>query len=678
MNSISIKFFFSIAFICILNNAIAQGTLKSADGMPAGKIGNNGGGDPTQRGGDTSFKHRDDAADSISISYRYFDKNKTNFLDSNINDFYTRFSLPYYYNHLGNLATAARSMLFNPILKAGFNAGFHQFDIYNYSIENTKLYQTTKPFTELVYLLGSNAEQTINVTHTQNKKDNLNFSLEYRFINSPGVLKNQNASVNNTRFTLQYQSPKKRYHFTTILIANKNAASENGGTVNYKLLDSLSLNNPFELATRLGISSLIQRNLFNTAVYTGNTYTHSQFFVRQQYDLGQKDSIVTDTTVVKLFYPKLRLQHQISLQKNSYLFSDVYADSTKYATFFNYNLKGNKSGTYDTISFKDSWSNIENELSIISFPDKKNAAQFIKASATIQNLVGTFNDSIKNKYYNIFIGGAYSNRTKNKVWDIEAIAQFYVNGLNAGDYNTYISLQKLLSKKVGTLQIGFQNTNKSPALIFSSTSSFKITNRANYAKENITKIWANYFNKQLDILVSGEYYLISNYLYFDSAFKASQDATIFNVLHIGAEKKFKLRKNLYLYSEVHLQQTTANAPVNIPQFLTRQRIAFEGNFFSNLYLSSGLEIRYHSNYKASGYAPINGQFFYQNGYTTNNRPDVNLFFNFRIKTFKAYIRAENLNTLFSPDGYKSFNYNIEQYPTQGVWIRFGVWWNFVN
>ena len=678
MNLAFLKIFLIIAFISLTNNLLAQGSLKNAEGMPSGNSGNTGGGIPSQRGGDTSFKHRDDSADSISIYYKYFDKNKTNFLDSNINDFYTRFSLPYYFNHLGNLGTAARSMLFNPILKVGFNAGFHQFDIYNYSLENTKLFQTTKPFTELVYLLGSNAEQTINVTHTQNKKDNLNFSLEYRFINSPGTLKNQNASVNNTRFTLQYQSPNKRYHLTTILIANKNAASENGGTINYKLLDSLSLNNPFELATRLGISSLIQRNLFNTAVYTGNTYTNSQFLVRQQYDLGQKDSIVTDTTVVKLFYPKLRLQYQISLQKNSYLFSDVYADSLKYATYFNYNLKGNNASTYDTITFKDSWRNLENELSIISFPDKKNASQFIKASATIQTLTGTFNDKLKNNYYNIFLGGEYKNRSKNKIWDIEANAQFYVNGLNAGDYNTYISLQKLLSKKIGTLQIGFQNVNKSPAFIFNPTSSFRITNRTNYAKENNTKIWANYFNKKLDILVTGEYYLISNYLYFDSAFKATQDATIFNLLHIAAEKKFKLRKNLYLYSEFHLQQTTANAPVNVPQFLTRQRIAFEGNFYSNLFLSTGLEIRYHSNYKATGYSPINGQFFYQNNYTTNNRPDINLFFNFRIKTFKAYIRAENLNTLFSPSGYKSYNYNIEQYPTQGVWIRIGVWWNFVN
>ena len=678
MKNIKFTFYFLVACFFTANNLFAQRTLQG-DGVanPSNNY-NNGRGVGTQRGGDTSFKHRDDTADSITISYRYYDKSKTQFLDSSISDFYARFPLPYYYNHLGNLATASKSLLFNPLLQTGFDAGFHQFDIYNYTLENTKFFQTTKPYTELTYLLGSSAEQTINVLHTQNKKDNLNFSLEYRFINSPGVFKNQNASVNNTRFALQYQSPNKRYHLTTVYIANKNASSENGGTVNYKLLDSLALGNPFELAVRLGQGGVIRRNLFNTAVSTGNIYTQNQYVVRQQYDLGQKDSIVTDSSVVKLFYPRLRLQHLLSIKQSSFWFNDVYADSTNYANYFGYNIKKNATGYYDTISFKDSWTNIENELSVLSFPDKKNAAQFLKMSATLQNIVGRFSDTLRDKFYNVFIGGEYRNRTKNKVWDMEANAQLYLTGFNAGDYSAYISLQKLLGKKIGSLQIGFQNINKSPSFIYTSGSSFRVTNRQSFNKENTTKIWTNYFNKPLNLSLTGEYFLMSNYLYFDNYFSAQQEATLFNILHIGLEKKFKLSKHINLYSEIHLQQTTANAPVNIPQVLTRQRIAFEGNFYTNLFLSTGLEFRYHSKYKPSGYSPFNGQFFYQDSYSLYNRPDINFFFNFRIKSFKAFFRAENLNTLIPPSGYKQYNYSVEQYPTQSVWIRFGVWWNFVN
>ncbi len=678
MKIIISKIFLLFLIVFCSATAIAQRSLQSDGVTPITGSNINNRGISNQRLGDTSFKKRDEHSDSLTIYFKYYNQLKIQSLDTTINDFYNRFSLPFYYNHLGNLGTAARSFYFNPILKAGFDAGFHQFDSYNFNLENTKFYNTTKPYTEFAYLLGSNAEQTISVLHTQNKKDNLNYSIEYRFINSPGIFKNQNASVNNTRLTLNYKSPNKRYHLAAIFIANKNASSENGGTVNYKQLDSLALNNPFELPVRLGLGGIVRRNLFSTTVNTGNIYKQNNLVLKQQYDFGQKDSIVTDSTTIKLFYPKIRLQHLFSVKNSDYLFIDANADSTNYSNYFNYTINKNSFGTIDTITFRDNWKIFENELSIISFPDKKNASQYIKASISLQNLVGTFKDISSNSLYNVIIAGEYKNSTKNKIWDIEATAELFVNGFNSGDYSALISLQKLLSKNVGTLQLGFQNVNRSPSFIYNAASSFRVTNRINFSKENSTKIWANYNNDRLNLSLIGEYYLMSNYLYFDNFFTAKQEGTLFNVVHVGLEKKFKLSKHWNFYTELHLQQTTNNAPVNLPKLFTRNRIAFEGNFYTNLFLSTGLEVRYNSNFSPAGYSPFNGQFFYQDNFSVTNKPDINLFFNFRIKTFKGFFRAENLNTLIPPNGYKQYNYSVEQYPMQSVWMRFGVWWNFVN
>lgn len=117
-----------------------------------------------------SLQHRDRYADSITIFYRYYDSTRNRILDSSINDFTTRFPLPYYYHTLGNYGTAAQSFIFNPLMKPGFDPGFHQYDIYAFTVENTRFYQTTRPYTELAYLLGSKAEQLVNLTHTQNRK----------------------------------------------------------------------------------------------------------------------------------------------------------------------------------------------------------------------------------------------------------------------------------------------------------------------------------------------------------------------------------------------------------------------------------------------------------------------------------------------------------------------------
>ena len=623
-----------------------------------------------------SLQHRDRFADSITLFYRYFDSTRNRTLDSNLNDFSKKLPQPYWFNNMGNYGTAARSYVFSPLMKAGWDAGFHQYDIYNYKVEDTKFFTTTRPFTELAYLLGNKAEQIINILHTQNKKSNFNFSFEYHFGNSPGLFKTQNASNSNMRVTAHYQSNNKRYEGFLIYISNKNSSSENGGLRNVKQLDSLALNDPFEVDTRLGSNLISTRNPFNTSVYTGNMYKDNTLMYRHQYDFGQKDSLVTDSVTYKLFYARFRLQHTISLKSSNYTFSDIYPDSASYQTYFNKTIPS--SG--DTVKYKDAWSNVTNEFSIISFPEKNNQSQFLKAGIALQNLKGTFGDTASANFYNVYALGEYRNRTRNQKWDIEATGQLYLNGFNAGDYTAFISLKRSLGKSLGYLQLGFQNTNRTPSFIFDPLTNFPVNNKQTFNKENIVRLFADYENPRKSFRLSGEYYLVSNYTYFDSFFVAKQEATLFNMLHISAEKKIKLSKYWNWYVEVHLQQTTGDAPVHVPAFLTRNRIAFEGNFYKNLLLSTGIELRYYSDYKADNYSPFTGQFFYQNSFTTSNRPDINLFFHFQIKSFKSFVRLENVNTLDLSKGFSftKYNYVSQQYPMQGLWFRFGVWWNFVN
>lgn len=624
--------------------------------------------------GDSTLQKRDPLEDSITISYKTYSSPIIQKIDTSLQDFYTRFPLPFFYQSLGNLGTASRSLLFNLNKNIGFTSGFNAFDVYNYNVATTKLYTSTRPFTELAYIIGNNAEQIIDLTHTQNRTSNLSFSANYRFINAPGVFKSQNSNHNNLSVALNYQSPNKRYHATLVFINNKNRSSENGGLIDARRLDSIAIGSPFELLTRMGPGNAIRRNPFSTAIFTGNTYIQNTTALRNQYDFGQKDSLVTDTSVIRLYYPRLRLEHELLITNNSFEFSDIYVDSLNYKTYFNYTVK-NK---VDPLLFRDSYKGVQNSLSILSFPDKKNSLQYLKTGVSLQNIAASFSTNTNATFYNIWLFGEYKNKTKNGVWDIDAHGQLYVNGFNSGDYVASVSLLRQLSKKLGTLQIGFSNQNKSPSLLLNPTSSFFVKNRINFNKENSTHVWASYYNPKQKIRLSGNYYLLSNYLYFDSFFTARQEATLFNILHLSAEKQFKLNKRLNLFAELHVQQSTANAPVNLPFISTRLRFSYDANLFTNLFFSTGLEIRYHSDFKAAGYSPMLGQFYYQNQYSLSNRPDVHAIFHFKIKRFKGFIRAENLNALIPPDGYRQYNFAAEQYPTQTLWMRLGIWWNFIN
>jgi len=635
-------------------------------------------GRPMRRGsGGDSLKKRDNLADSITIFFRYFDSTRPRKMDSTLNDYSLRSPLPYTHYNLGNMGTAAQSYLFQPRMLPGFDPGFHAFDIYNYSLENTRLFQSTRPYTEFNYSLASSAEQMISFLHTQNKKSNFNFSVEYRFSNAPGNLKNQNASMNNFRFTSRYQTNNKRYEGLLIAIVNKNAASENGGLQNEERLDSL-FNNAFELSTRLGIPGIASRNPFNTRVNTGNLYRETVLFYRHHYDIGQKDSIVTDSSVIRLFYPRLRLEHDLQFSNRNYQFYDYNIDSVnseRYIKYFNF------ANPNDTVQYSDKWSRISNSFSLISYPDKKNQSQFLKLGITLENIKGIFQDTASSGgLYNIYASGEYRNRTRNQVWDIEARGSLYLNGLNAGDYDAFISLKRMLSKKVGFLSVGFNNVNRSPAMLFDPISSFPVINRTNYAKQNITRLFGKYENPKQRLTLSGNYYLVSNYLYFDSFFTARQEATVFNVLQFTLAKQFRLSRYWNWYTEVHLQPLSGQAPVNLPLLFTRNRVAFEGTFYKNLQMSTGVEMVYHTPYQRDNYSPFLGQFFVQNSMQFSNRPDINYFMHFRIRSFQGFFRLENLNTLKIKNGveFTRLSRLADHYRQLGLWLRFGIWWSFVN
>ena len=669
------KILFHICFIVLLLSKPGTATAQEDDPLNRGSnVGFDNQGRPIKK--DTSnqkLEHRDPLADSITIYYHYFDSTRILKIDSSISDFYTRYPIPYTYTDLGNFGNAARSILFKPVMQPGFDAGFHSYDIYRFKVEDTKFFQTTRPYVETAYLLGSKGEQMIDLFHTQNRKTNFNLVFDFRLINSPGALKNQNTNHNNLRINTFYQSDNKRYSNYVIFIYNKLQSSDNGGLQQNDALKNLSLNNPFEANTRLGSSVFNYYNIFSASVTTGTEYKESVFLLRQSYDFGQKDSLVKDTVTYKLFYPRIRLQHTLQYTKSSYTFQDFLPSADAYQNYYGYILLN------DSIYFNDSWKNFTNDFSIISYPQKNNLNQFLKANAGLEIINGTSGIYTTN-YNNIYVGGEYRNRTRNQLWEIEANGKLYVTGNYTGDYNAFISLKKSLKNNIGSLALGFQNVNRTPSFVSSNyNSSFPSAPASNFNKENIAKVFANIDVPRIDLKIMGEYFLLTNYVYFDGVYASKQASTLFNVLHVGAEKKIAVKKHINLYAELHAQQTTANAPVHLPFIFTRNRVAFEGNFFKNLYLSTGLEIRYSTAYKADGYSPLTGQFYLQDT-AISNRPDVNLFLNFRIKSFKGFVRLENLNASEPSQGFQFVHYNFAapHYATRGLWFRLGIWWNFVN
>ena len=627
------------------------------------------------------FEHRDDLKDSITISYKFLDSIRSIRLDTNINDFYKYFSVPAAQQYLGNNGTAGYSLLFTPIVKAGWDAGFHAFDVYRYTLENSRFFKTTKPYTKINYELASAKEQLINIVHTQNPMSNLNVGFEYRLISAPGYFSSQHTNNKSYRLFSNFQGKRKRYAAYFMLMGNTIKSSENGGIKNDNNLADKTYR-LFAIPTNIGRTDSSGFNPFVSTVNTGNVYKDFTFFLRQTYDLGKKDSVaINDSTTEYLFYSKLRFQHTFSYNSYSYQFRDIVADSALYKNWYDTAIVSDTSPAHraDSLVVTDKWKVVTNDFSIITFPDTKNAAQYLLAGARLENIKGSFTSGSKS-FYNIVLHGEYRNKTRNRLWDILANGEFYMAGLNVGDYSATALLARYLNKRWGNIRLSFSNVNRSPSFIFNPLSSFNFGHTGVYNKENIIILKAAADNPFVSL--SAANYLITNYVYYTSYSKTAQYSKVINLLQINAAKKFKLTRRWNLYAEVTLQQTDAAAPVKVPLIFTRNRIAYEGLFFKNLNLSTGFELKFYTPYKAYNYSPVMGQFFTQDSGAVNlkNRPDISAFLHFRIKSFTAFIRAENLNTINFTDGFgfTKYNFSAPHYAYPGLVFRFGIQCAFIN
>lgn len=631
-----------------------------------------------------SLRRRNNLEDSITIRFYFLDSSRGYKFDSSIRDFTKRFPIPGTNIYLGNTGSASKSLLFSPLMKAGWDPGFHELDAYRWKLENVRFYNTTRPYTELGYTLASRAEQIIEILHTQNVKPYWNLSFQYRLINAPGVFRNQRTNHNNYLFTSWYQSPGKRYNNYFVFLNNKLQEGESGGIKSDQdyLKDPIYVRNRFTIPSNIGGEAGFGTDFFSNALYTGRREKDNTLLMRQQYDFGRKDSIVTDSTVIPLFYPRLRFEHTFKLSKYDYVFQDFpifnstqqnTPDSAYYITHFNLSLKN------DSALVEDRWSEVSNDFSFYQFPDAKNLQQFIKLGAEIQLLSGSFKNS-SNSFHNFIAHGEYRNRTKNQKWDMIASGRLYLNGFNGGDYHAFVSLQRALGQKLGSLQIGFENINRSPSFIYNQESSFYLDAAKNFSKENTIHFFASILDPKFHLQLQGDYYVVTNYMYVTNYYKLQQDPSLFNVLRISALKTFHIGGNWNWHAELYVQQKAGSVQVNIPLAYTRNRIAFEGLLYRNLNISTGAEIRYYTPYKADSYSPVLGQFFYQDSVTISNRPQLDAFLHIRIRSFKAYARLENLNTVSTLGGFYFSHNNLAApyYPTPGLVIRFGIYWNFVN
>ena len=570
----------------------------------------------------------------------------------------------YDYVTTGNYGGAHRAIVYQPLFHKGFEAGFHNYDLYQFARKDIRYYQLERAYSDIDFAQGASQEQTnFKGKFSKNISPSINLAIDYKRINDKGQYLNQQSKNTGLTVNAWYNSPSKRYQAFLSFTGNTIQQLENGG------LDFSDT------------SGYIDKRILPVGRPINTEQAEARYFQRdlvfsQYYDINH----ATDSlTTLPIPTRKYTLFHQLSLKKNTYKYADALSTTTSgyYGDFLQ-----DARGIRHFIETRQ----YENTFSIRTFRPindqlryRKGAVQKGRPTATSDlielGLTHIFTDlhqePIDSTINNVFLF-ARLNYTPSKRLKIKTYAHFGALK-QIGDY--YIKGDFFLNiPKIGQLELGLIAQHYAPNLLqrrFIVTQQTVWNNQFNNTFEN--SLSASYQFPFLNLKVTGQVHRIKNHIYYNELAQATQAGNNLNILQLIIKNHIKW-KGLLMENTFYLQNSD-QAYFRLPSYYSIHRLSYGGRLFKNvLAYQAGTQVRIHTPYFADNFQPLLAQFFLQNQQQNTVHPTIDVFLNFKIKAFRFFINIENIYDSITPN----FSYPIYSYPQYDRHSRFGFRWQFLD
>lgn len=593
-------------------------------------------------------------------------------IDTSLTYFHRNARITNWGRNLGNAGSPAYDMIFNPAQAIGLNSGYTAWDLYKLHPDSVKFYNTTRPYSDFGYIMGPKRQQYVRLLHTQNITPKWNIAGDVQNLNSPGVYKLQTSRHIVAHASTNYKSENERYHVKAVLLYHRFKQDENGG------MESDSFITDKEYSNRNLIPVKFPGRNYST-VNSGvtNTQKEIQFILKQQYDLvGKTDtSYNEDSTAARInFTPRFTVHHTLDIKNQQNIFNDVVPETERY---FDFTRQIVEFTTTDSVYGNQKWFQIQNKFGLSGTLGKQEQQIRLEAGVglSIDRFKSVFpadSNAFRKTYMTNFLYAEIMKEAQEiHQWNYGARAQFNFSGPSAGNFFVDAYLGKVM-KDVALLQLGFKQSLSEPGQFQQQYNNNFIHRNFDLSPYSVTSIWAQFGIPKWKLSVTGRNLLVANYIYLNEDLAWTQHAPAFNVLQLAGKKDFKFGM-VYNENEVIYQQLIGDAPVNIPNVMLRHQLRIETPIFKNLHFSMGVEGRYNSNYAAYGYTPYLNQFYYQNAYQLNNKPELMAFFNFKVRAFRGFVALDQIQTLWW-----SNNIYAPGYASNNTIFKFGFNWVLYN
>jgi len=564
---------------------------------------------------------------------------------------------------LGNTGLPYVPVLFNAGLQPmGFYYGPDYVSYNFYADSSVRYFDTRAPYVQFYYVTDPQIHQFFQFTYAQNIGKNFTISLGFKRIRSEGDYLNQSTNMNQLTLDATYHT--KHYLAFADLIYDVHKYQQNGG------IDS-ALDNPnySDRQTMPVALNNARSEMFEQSVHLQQYYflgfknadslkENPLFYISHSFKISGHSNVFYDNNIDDSAFFQTSPLHQ--------LHSPITYDSLRYTEINNDISIGSGKGWTNFLRWelgvRDQWVYFRNYIGAYTYSSTLAAEQL--------SYMNNYADTI----YNNLIAHAriYNAFDKGKIL-FDASGQYIFNGNQQGD-------------EQGVIQIGIK-LDSLRFLKLAGFSSYQTTPFIYQLYEGNNLNWINQLDKTTTSNLAFSYYdakwklgltlqatQITNMVYFDSNAQPMQYHPTYMVYCAGITKDFNVYKFHWTTSE-KLQYVADSIPLRLPRLVTENSIFFETWLFHHaLFLRLGADFYYNTAYYGYAYMPITGQYYLENSTKLGNYLYVDPFLSFRIKTFRMFLKLENVTAGLTPENY----YYALRYPMVDRTLRFGIAWDFWN
>lgn len=545
----------------------------------------------------------------------------------------------------------------------------------------TRYYNTRRPFSLIDFSTGGprdKNEKILNILHTQNVNPGFNLGFSYLNINSDGQYSSQGAVTN--AISLFSSLDLENYQLHASLNLNSVRAFENGG-----LEDDASLyNENFETEDHAVRLRDARNGLTNINIFLSQSW--------QPFLFAGNDTL---PETAGSWFQRVRFFHVLRFDQ----YIRTYNDDNPQSGFYDEVLINNNR-TFDSLHYMNLTNMLMFQLpeikwGIIGFEAKAGLKnELLKGSHNIPgDTIFHFSGSDPDSYLfaepddmtiidraqnssgsNAII--AVATGSAGDIFGISGQGSFFFHGRRQGEYDLQagMSLDLFQGKNRSVIEAVIRQREVTPSIFLESFSSNHFS-------------WKNDFRRTAESSLSGSitmpgrsfesgavFYLLNNYIYFDSTANPVQHNEVIPVINISLNKDFRVWK-FYFRNMIRYQVSGRQEVLPLPDISIYNSTWFEQALIRDiLNMQIGFDIYFTSLCRGYAWQPATSQFYIQNERLLGNYPYVDVFINFKHKRTRVFLKAEHVNAGQLEPEY----FTVLHYPRNHRMFKFGLSWSFYN